>query len=66
MSIEQQGFFVKVGYNSYRGPFDNLNTARDEARAMGPDLLIYHGILKIISDEIMDDSQLFLVPKLEK
>lgn len=62
----KQGFFVKVQGTLYRGPFDSLSTARDEARALGSDLLIYHGILKRISEDIIDDSQLFLVPKLEK
>jgi hypothetical protein len=66
MGSISQGFFVKVRDNLYCGPFDNLNTARDEARVLGPDLLIYHGILERISEEIIDDSQLFLVPKLEK
>jgi len=65
MNQTHQGFFVKVGDCSYRGPFDNLSTARDEARAIGPDLLIYHVILKRISENIIDDSQLFLVPKVE-
>ena len=60
---EDQGFFVKVRDGAYRGPFENLNGARNEARSFGPDLPIYHGILKRISEDIYDDSQLFLVPK---
>lgn len=66
MESIQQGFFVKVGDNFYRGPFEELSKAREEARVIGPDLLIYHGILKRISEDIIDDSQLFLVPKLKK
>jgi hypothetical protein len=63
---EQQGFFVKIRDNFYRGPFEDLNSARSEARSIGPDLSIYHGILKRISEDLIDDSELFLVPKLEK
>ena len=62
----KQGFFVKIQGTLYRGPFDNLSTAREEARAIGPDLLIYHGILKRISEDIIDDSLLFIIPKLSK
>jgi hypothetical protein len=65
MNSEQQGFFVKIRDNFYRGPFDDLNSAREEARAIGPDLLIYHGVLKRISEDLIDDSLLFLVPKLK-
>ena len=65
MSNNQQGFFVKVGDCSYRGPFDSLNEARDEARAIAPDLIIYHGILKRISEDIIDDSELYIIPKIE-
>jgi len=61
--IESQGFFVKVRNAFYAGPFTTLNQARDEARRIGPELLIYHGILKVISDDLIDDSKLFLVPK---
>lgn len=61
-----QGFFVKVGDTIFKGPFDNLSTARDEARVIGPDLLIYHGVLKRIDEEVYDDKELFLVPKLSK
>jgi hypothetical protein len=64
MASTTQGFFVKIQDTFYKGPFDTLNVARYEARAIGPDLLIYHGILKRISEDIIDDSQLFLVPKL--
>lgn len=61
-----QGFYVKMGDDLYLGPYENLNAARSEARKKGPDLLIYHGILKKISGGIIDDSQLFLVPKIKK
>lgn len=66
MANDQQGFFVKIRDNLYRGPFEDLNSARIEAREIGPDLLIYHGILKRISEDLIDDSQLFLVPKTTK
>lgn len=61
-----RGFFVKAHEGLYRGPFEKLNDARDEARSLGPDLLIYHGVLKKIDEEIYDDRELFLVPKLDK
>lgn len=66
MSLDKQGFFVRVSDSDYRGPFDSLNEARDEARAIAPDLIIYHGILKRISEDIIDDSELFIVPKPER
>jgi hypothetical protein len=66
MGLEQQGFFVKIRDKLFRGPFDNLSIAREEARAIGPNLLIYHGVLKYISEDLIDDSQLFLVPKTAK
>lgn len=63
---EEQGFFVKTKPDFYSGPFHNLNAARTEARAIGPNLEIYHGVLKRVSENIIDDSQLFLVPKVPK
>lgn len=62
---EQNGFFVKIREGFYSGPFITLNNARDEARRIGPNLLIYHGVLKIISEDIFDDKELFLVPKVK-
>lgn len=64
--VEQQGFFVKIRDDLYLGPFDELSKARDEARAKGPDLLIFHGILKKYTDGLIDDKQLYLVPKFKK
>lgn len=66
MNKNEQGFYVKIRDDLYLGPYENLNAARSEARKKGPDLLIYHGVLKRISEGIIDDSQLFLVPKIEK
>lgn len=63
---EQQGFFVKIRDDCYRGPFELLSGAR----SIGPDFEIYHGVLKILSEtfseSIIDSSKLFLVPKLKK
>jgi hypothetical protein len=61
-----QGFYVKVGDQQYLGPFDSLSVARDEARTIGPELLIFHGLLEKVPEETVDDSLLFLVPKLKK
>ena len=63
---EQQGFFVKTREDCFQGPFDFLNQARSEARSLGPNMEIYHGVLKRISENIIDSSKLFLVPKLNK
>jgi hypothetical protein len=63
---EQQGFFVKVRDDCFRGPFDFLKEARAEARSLGTDLEIYHGILRRMSESIIDVSKLFLVPKLKR
>ena len=60
---QESGFFVKVRDDFYTGPFDTLNKARGEARRIGPDLKIYHGILKTIEDGLIDDRELYLVPK---
>jgi hypothetical protein len=57
------GFFVKTGDASYSGPFAFLNEARSEARAIGSNLEIYHGVLKYLSDSLIDDKELYLVPK---
>lgn len=62
----EQGFFVKVRDDFYMGPYDNLKLARDSARKVSSNLCIYHGILKKISEGIIDDSQLYLVPKIDK
>lgn len=63
---EEQGFFVKIRPDFYSGPFISLNVARAEARTVGSNLEIYHGVLKKISDGVINDSQLFLVPKVPK
>lgn len=63
---KEQGFFVKIRENLYSRGYDTLNQAREYARALGPDLLIYHGVLKKIEEEVYDDRELFLVPKLDK
>ena len=64
--VEKQGFYVKVRDSFYSGPFETLKQARNEARAFGPDLEIYHGVLKWISEFVIEDSRLFLVPKVKK
>jgi len=61
--MEEEGFYVKVRDNFYLGPFDTLKKARDEARLKDSNLLIYHGTLKKISKDVVNDSMLFLVPK---
>jgi hypothetical protein len=60
-----QGFFVELeAGKSYNGPHDTLNKAREEARRVGPDLKIFHGVLKFKEDKIgIDTSELFLIPK---
>ena len=40
-----QGFFVLNG-DKYIGPFDKLNEARSEARLLGNNIPIFHGIFK--------------------
>lgn len=59
------GFWVKVG-EGYKGPFERLNEARDEARKIGPDLEIYHGYLDWTSEGKIDTSQISLIPKYRK
>lgn len=63
---KSQGFFVKIREGFYSGPYSTLNEARNEARSIGPDLEIYHGILIRLSEDIIDDSELFFIPKVKK
>lgn len=62
-----QGFFVEVekGKN-YEGPYAALNEARNTARKIGPDILIYHGRLTKNEDDSYDTSEIFLIPKVKK
>jgi len=55
----KQGFFV-VNDNKYVGPFERLNQARDEARKIGSDIPIFHGVLD------GDKFEGRIVPKVEK
>ena len=64
--MEQQGFFVKTKDSNYLGPFLALSEARNTARSIGPDLEIYHGILKKNKDESYNQEHLHLIPKLSK
>ena len=63
---KEQGFFVKIRDDLYSRGYETLNQAREYARSIGPNLLIYHGILRKISEGVIDDKELFLVPKLDK
>jgi hypothetical protein len=60
------GFFVKYDDKKYSKPYEFLNEARSDARMKGNDLKIYHGNLVIREDGTVDDSEIFLVPKLIK
>jgi hypothetical protein len=62
-----QGFYVEVEEKKkYEGPFVSLNQAREEARKIGPDLKILHGVLEKNEDGSYDTSNIFLVPKVKK
>lgn len=63
---KEQGFFVKIRDDLYSRGYETLNQARDHARSIGPDLPIYHGVLRRISEGVIDDKELFLVPKMQK
>ncbi|MBD3261693.1 MAG: hypothetical protein GF334_08460 [Candidatus Altiarchaeales archaeon] len=61
---EQQGFFVQYDSCFYSVPFEKLSEARADARQKSPKKLkIFHGVLKHINDELIDDSGLSLVPR---
>jgi hypothetical protein len=60
---ERQGFFVKIRNNIYQGPFNRLKEAREDAKKLGSDMEIYHGVLRQTSDKAIDARELFLVPK---
>lgn len=59
----EQGFFVKYKDGTYSKPYDSLNDARADARAIGPDLEILHGVLKYNDDGTLNSSDIHLVPK---
>lgn len=62
-----QGFFVEVKKDKhYEGPYVALNQARDEARKIGPNLKIFHGVLEKNEDGSYDTSNIFIVPKVQK
>jgi hypothetical protein len=61
----EQGFFVKNVDNTYSGLYLTLNEARSDARSKGPDLEIYHGVLKHTTNGEIDNSELFLIPKVK-
>jgi len=48
--MDMQGFFVRVDGPelsvAYKGPYESLGSARNEAKRLGPGLNIYHGFLK--------------------
>lgn len=64
--ITEHGFFVKIREAFYIGPYDTLKIARNNARDHGSKLEIYHGFLRRISDTIIDDKHLYLIPKCQK
>jgi hypothetical protein len=59
------GFFVEHE-NKYVGPFISLKEARSQARKLGSDKKIFHGNLKYITEDVIDNSELFLIPKIKK
>jgi len=66
MSKKEQGFFVKYNDGTYSMPFDRLNDARADARLIGPNLSIYHGVLIINNDGSINDKDLYIIPKVPK
>jgi hypothetical protein len=62
----ERGFFVQYKDGTYSSPHDSLNDARADARVVGPDLAILHGILKYTDSGTVDPSELYLVPKTQK
>ena len=59
--VEQQGFFVKVKQDVFKGPFISLNEARLESIIDSKNLEIYHGILILIDKNTVDSSKLFFI-----
>lgn len=67
MEIIGQGFFVEVKENEdYQGPYCALSEARSEAREVGPELKIFHGVLRKNEDKTLNTEELYLVPKTQK
>jgi hypothetical protein len=66
MSKKEQGFFVKYNDSTYSMPYDTLNSARADARVVGPNLPIYHGVMVINDDGTIDNKDLYIVPKVPK
>jgi hypothetical protein len=63
---EEYGFFVKYGDCFYSESFSTLNAAREDARIKSPKikLEIYHGKLRRHGSTLVDDKELYLVPRL--
>jgi hypothetical protein len=64
---ELHGFFVGIPNGcTFKGPYELLSNARYEVNLLNSKHQIFHGILKYISEGVIDDSKLFLVPDTRK
>lgn len=63
---EEIGFFVKYRDCFYSQAYESLEEARKDARIHSPEdkLKIFHGKLRRNGSTIVDDSELYLVPRL--
>jgi hypothetical protein len=62
---KEYGFFVEYGDGFYSKSFDKLSEARTEAKKYSnKKLRIFHGNLKRINEELIDDSELSLIPRI--
>jgi hypothetical protein len=62
---EEYGFFVEYGDGFYSQSYEKLSDARNDAKSHSTKKLrIFHGKLKRQNDNIIDDRQLSLVPRL--
>lgn len=63
---EEIGFFVKYRDNFYSQAHCSLSEARKDAKAHSPQekLKIYHGRLRRHGSTMVDDSELYIVPRL--
>jgi hypothetical protein len=59
-----QGFWVRVKA-AWKGPFERLSGARNEARTHGQNIEIHHGIVVTDTDGVQH-ADVYLVPKVKK
>ena len=51
---------------TFKGLYELLSSARSEKNLLGPNFKVHHGVLKYISETVIDCNNLYVIPDLEK